>query len=97
MQMTADQLKPNFEPFGPIEEVTIIYDKTTHTSKGARTFSTVPPPPARSRPAPPLRPLAPPAAIMTTCARTPLSARPLGIGRVWLRDLLDGGVGARGD
>ena len=36
MNMTADQLKPTFEPFGNIEEVTIIYDKTTQMSKGAR-------------------------------------------------------------
>ena len=35
MQMTAEQLRPTFEPFGNIEEVTIIYDKTTHLSKGA--------------------------------------------------------------
>ena len=35
VHFTADQLKPNFEPFGNIEEVTIIYDKMTHLSKGA--------------------------------------------------------------
>ena len=42
MQMTAEQLKPNFEPFGNIEEVTIIYDKTTRVSKGCGfvTYST---------------------------------------------------------
>ena len=42
MHMTAEQLKPNFEPFGNIEEVTIIYDKTTHLSKGCGfvTYST---------------------------------------------------------
>ena len=39
MHMTAEQLKPNFEPFGNIEEVTIIYDKATHLSKGTHTPS----------------------------------------------------------
>ena len=40
--MTAEQLRPHFEPFGNIEEVTIIFDKTTHQSKGCGfvTFST---------------------------------------------------------
>ena len=40
--MSAEQLKPNFEPFGKIEEVTIIYDRVTHMSKGA-------PSPSRAR------------------------------------------------
>ena len=36
MHMTAEQLRPQFEPFGNVEEVTIIYDKSTHLSKGER-------------------------------------------------------------
>ena len=36
MHMTDEQLKPNFEPFGNIEEITIIYDRATHMSKGTR-------------------------------------------------------------
>jgi RNA recognition motif-containing protein len=35
MQLTAEQLRPVFEAFGTIEDVMIIYDKTTHLSKGA--------------------------------------------------------------
>ena len=40
--MTAEQLRPNFESFGNIEEITIIRDKSTHLSKGCGfvTFST---------------------------------------------------------
>ena len=42
LQLTAEQLRPIFEPFGQIEEVTIIHDKTTRLSKGCGfvTFST---------------------------------------------------------
>jgi RNA recognition motif-containing protein len=40
MQVTAEQLRPIFEPFGNIEDTTIIYDKATHLSKGVcRTHS----------------------------------------------------------
>lgn len=41
-QMTAEQLRPTFEPFGNIEEVSIIHDKSTQMSKGCGfvTFST---------------------------------------------------------
>ena len=35
MQMTAEQLKPQFDPFGNILEVIIVYDKSTQMSKGA--------------------------------------------------------------
>lgn len=34
MQMTAEQLRPTFDPFGNVEEVSIIHDKVTHLSKG---------------------------------------------------------------
>ena len=34
MQTTADELRAAFDPFGAIEEVTIIHDKSTHLSKG---------------------------------------------------------------
>jgi len=39
---TAEQLRPNFEQFGNIEEVSIIYDKATQLSRGCGfvTFST---------------------------------------------------------
>jgi len=35
MHLTADQLRNVFDPFGAIEDVTIIYDKSTQQSKGA--------------------------------------------------------------
>ena len=56
MNMTAEQLQPNFEPYGNIEEVTIIYDKNTHLSKGAfhATWTRARAAPARI-PAPPKR------------------------------------------
>ena len=43
MHMTAEQLRPNFDPFGNVEEVTIIYDKTTNLSKGPRSSHTAHP------------------------------------------------------
>lgn len=40
--MTAEQLRPTFEPYGNIEEVSIIHDKVTQASRGCGfvTFST---------------------------------------------------------
>ena len=42
VSMTAEQLHPHFEPFGHIEEVSIILDKATQMSRGCGfvTFST---------------------------------------------------------
>lgn len=35
MHLTAEQLRNVFDPYGAIEDVTIIYDKSTQQSKGA--------------------------------------------------------------
>ena len=35
-QMTAEQLRPTFEAYGTIVDITIILDKTSHVSKGAK-------------------------------------------------------------
>lgn len=32
--MTAEELRPTFEQFGSVEDITIILDKTTRISKG---------------------------------------------------------------
>ena len=34
LQMTAEQLRPTFEAYGTVEEITIILDKTARVSKG---------------------------------------------------------------
>ena len=99
MQMTADQLRPNFEPFGNVEEVTIIYDSSTHLSKGA--------PPSSAERAARSAPSGLPAAEHWAHAGDPgprRSARlkpPLPIllfagpaRRLWLRDILHRGCGA---
>ena len=36
MHLTSEQLRPVFEPFGTIEDITIIYDKNTQQSRGER-------------------------------------------------------------
>jgi len=60
--MTAEQLRPTFEQFGSILDITIILDKTTRVSKGERrapdpcahafaspAVSSEPPPPPSAR------------------------------------------------
>ena len=41
--LTAEQLRPTFEAYGVIEDITIILDKTTRASKGESAASNIAP------------------------------------------------------